>query len=150
MRVIQWSESPIYLTRARNAFGCRSHVGNVSGNASQLHQSQLNPQGCVFQSLPSQKCTGSEAPGAHVKHSRPTSGCLNTLLRGQETAWETSLCSAGGSFLSPSFCSLDCLPDGISNSHLALEEVGTFQYKTQENSWIFRPRSISHLCLEIC
>lgn len=66
-------QSPIYLTRAQNAFGCLSHVGNVLGNASQLHQSQANPGGCVFGSLPSQKCVGPQAPGARMKRSRPTS-----------------------------------------------------------------------------
>lgn len=90
VRSIYWWESPIYLTAAQNAFGCLSHVGNVLGNASQLHQSQANPGGCVFGSLPSQKCVGSQAPGA-----RGQLLSLNTLLRGPgglgSTAWKDSL-----------------------------------------------------------
>lgn len=127
VRSIYWSESPIYLTAAQNAFGCLSHVGNVLGNASQLHQSQANPGGCVFGSLPCQQCVGSQAPRARMKRLGPTSVSEHPAWRPRGFRQHSlnrlpgrHLCAVLGVLCHPASAPLTP-PWWINNSHLALE-----------------------------
>lgn len=70
------------------------------------------------------------------------------------------LCSAGGSLLSLSFCSLDCLPGGINNSHLVWKGwvLSSTRLKRRAEysgpgvflTYVFRSIKACHACPPTC